>query len=202
MTGVYKRVRTGTLRGNHRPAVFLDRDGVLIEDTGYLSDPALVRVIDGAPEAIARFNQAGIAVVLVTNQSGIGRGLYGWAEFERVQVAVEGALSEAGAWLDGIWACAYHGEGVGEYRINDHWFRKPNPGMIEEAAREMGLALAGSWMIGDKDSDVEAGTGAGVGGVIRISSDAPCVGEGFVRCRSLADAAGLILRSRTVPSLP
>ncbi|HXJ43657.1 MAG TPA: HAD family hydrolase [Bryobacteraceae bacterium] len=169
MSGVYKRIRPGSDYAG-RGAVFLDRDGVLIEDPGYLADPGGVRFIDGAAEAVAKLNRAGIPVIVVTNQSGIGRGYYGWPEFEGVQAALEAGLSKVGAWLDGAWACAYHGEGVGTYQVADHPFRKPNPGMILDAANEMKINLNHSWLVGDRDSDIEAGLRAGVGGLIHVAT--------------------------------
>jgi len=175
MSGVYKYVRPGVRIARGRPAVFLDRDGVLIEDTGYLSDPDQVRFISGSPRAIAKLNRAGIAVVLITNQSGIGRGYYGWPEFESVQAAVESGLRVAGAWVDGTWACAYHEDGVGEYRQANHPFRKPNPGMIQAAAEEMGLGLNRSSLVGDRPCDVEAGLRAGLEHVLHVAT-------GYGRC--------------------
>lgn len=101
-------------------------------------------------------------MIVVTNQAGVGRGYYNWAAFEAVQTAIEEKLSEAGAWLDGAWACAYHPDADAEYRVEDHSHRKPNPGMLLEARAAMGLSMARSWMVGDKVDDVEAGIRAGV----------------------------------------
>jgi D-glycero-D-manno-heptose 1,7-bisphosphate phosphatase len=176
---------------------------VIIEDPGYLSSPKDVRFLPGAARAVALLNQAGLAVVLVTNQSGIGRGYYTWHEFEAVQAVVTAGLGDAGAWLDGLWACAYHEDGRGEYRKSDHPFRKPNPGMLLEAAAEMELDLTLAWMIGDKESDLEAGFRAGVRGVIAVSQGAQDVAASFRRkhtgelevldCKDLSEAAAVIL---------
>ena len=167
MRGVYKWIRPGADTAG-RPAVFLDRDGVLIEDSGYLSKPAEMRFLPGSAAAVARLNRAGMAVVVVTNQSGVGRGYYGWKEFEDVQAALSARLADEGAWLDGVWACAYHEDGIGEYRVANHPFRKPNPGMILDALSEMRLDAGHSWMVGDRDSDVEAGRRAGLPGSILV----------------------------------
>jgi D-glycero-D-manno-heptose 1,7-bisphosphate phosphatase len=137
--------------------VFLDRDGVVIEDTGYLHSVEQVRTIPGSIQAIARLNRQGWPAVLVTNQSGIARGLYGWQEFENVQREIDQQLALAAAWLDGVWACGIHPQ---------HPFRKPEPGMLLEAAEQLRLDLSRSWLIGDKAADLEAAFRAGLRGAI------------------------------------
>ena len=155
--------------GDHagRAAIFLDRDGVIVEDTGYLGRSQDLRLIAGAAQAIGRCNRLGIPVVLVSNQSGIGRRLYGWDDFAAVQAALVAALAEEGARVDAVFACAYHAEAQGQYRIADHPWRKPRPGMLQEAAARMKLDLARSWVIGDRASDLAAGRAASLrGGVL------------------------------------
>ena len=98
-------------------------------------------MIAGAAAAIVRCNALGIPVVVVTNQAGIGRGYYGWDDFHAVQGALMAELAAAGAHLDGVVACAYHGDGRETLRVADHPWRKPNPGMIVEAASRMQLDL-------------------------------------------------------------
>ena len=144
-----------------RPAVFLDRDGTLNEEVGYLSRPEELRLLPGAAEAVAKLNARGIPVVVVTNQSGIGRGYYGWADFEAVMARMKALLGESGASLDATYASPHHEAGQGEYAVADHPDRKPNPGMLRRAAEEHGLDLGRSWMVGDKAIDVEAGRRAG-----------------------------------------
>ena len=95
-----------------RPALFLDRDGAIIEDTEYLCRAEDIVMIPGAAAVIAAANRLGIAVVLVTNQAGIGRGYYGWAEFKTVQQAIVAALARDGARLDAVYACAHHPQGT------------------------------------------------------------------------------------------
>lgn len=162
--GIYRRYQPDSRKG---PAVFLDRDGVIVEETGYLHKPEDIRFIDGAPEAIARLNQAGLPVIVITNQAGVGRGYYGWGEFEAVQSRIEERLAEAGAHLDAVWACGYHPEGRGALGV-DHPFRKPKPGMLLDAQKEMGADLERSWLAGDKVIDVEAGLAAGLAGSILV----------------------------------
>ena len=144
-----------------RAAVFLDRDGTLNEEVGYLHRPEEVVLIPGAALAIARLNALGIPVIVVTNQAGIGRGKYGWEDFRAVTERVARLLAADGAHVDGVYAAPHHAKGIGEYRHPDHPDRKPNPGMLVRAAAEHGLDLAASWMIGDKELDLEAGRRAG-----------------------------------------
>ncbi len=144
-----------------RPAVFLDRDGTLNEEVDYLSDPDQLSLIPGAAAAVAKLNARGIPVVVVTNQSGIGRGRYGWREFEAVMSRMEALLAQEQARVDAVYAAPHHAKGLGEYAVADHPDRKPNPGMLLKAAEEHGLDLGHSWMIGDKALDLEAGRRAG-----------------------------------------
>jgi D-glycero-D-manno-heptose 1,7-bisphosphate phosphatase len=141
--------------------VFLDRDGTLNEEVGYLCRPEDVVLIPGAREAVARLNARGIPVLVVTNQAGIGRGKYGWDDFQAVMDRIKALLVLGGAHLDGVYAAAHHPKGLGDYAHPDHPDRKPNPGMLLRAAQEHGVDLARSWMIGDKALDLEAGRNAG-----------------------------------------
>ena len=143
------------------PAVFIDRDGTLNEEVGYLHRPEDVVLIPGAREAVARLNARGLPVLVVTNQAGIGKGKYGWADFQAVMDRIAALLAEAGAHLDGVYAAPHHAAGLGGYAHPDHPDRKPNPGMLLRAAGEHGVDLARSWMIGDKELDLGAGRNAG-----------------------------------------
>jgi D-glycero-D-manno-heptose 1,7-bisphosphate phosphatase len=143
------------------PAIFIDRDGTLNEEVGYLHRPEDVVLIPGAAEALAQVNARGIPVIVVTNQSGIGKGRYDVKDFQAVMVRIKEILLAAGAHMDGIYAAPHHSRGVGQYAHPDHPDRKPNPGMLLRAAQEHGLDLARSWMIGDKEIDLGAGRNAG-----------------------------------------
>ncbi|HEY9216167.1 MAG TPA: HAD family hydrolase [Ancylobacter sp.] len=145
-----------------RPALFLDRDGVIVEETHYLCSPADVRLMDGVAEIIARCNARNIPVIVVTNQAGIARGYYGWHEFEAVQAEIMRRLAMAGARLDLVLACAYHHEGNAPYVVSGHAWRKPNPGMIRAAAELLAVDLSRSVIVGDKISDLDAGAAAGL----------------------------------------
>ncbi|PBC10420.1 HAD family hydrolase [Mesorhizobium sp. WSM3859] len=145
-----------------RPALFLDRDGTINVDTGYPDDPAAMALRDGIAPVIEAANQHGIPVVVVTNQSGIARGYFGWDAFARVNRRVLDLLAEQNAFVDMVLACAYHEAGTGPLAIADHPMRKPNPGMLLEASRRLGLDLKRSLIVGDKPADMEAGRRAGL----------------------------------------
>ena len=132
-----------------KPPVFLDRDGTLIVDRHYLSDPEGVELLPGAAEAVARLNGAGHPVFLVTNQSGIGRGYFTGAQYHAVHARVVELLAAAGARLDGEYH-APHAPGDPDPEA----LRKPGPGMFLRAAREHGLELAGAFFVGDRLRDV------------------------------------------------
>jgi D-glycero-D-manno-heptose 1,7-bisphosphate phosphatase len=160
--GLWCELGPGAFAG--RPALFLDRDGVVVVDTNYLGRVEDLRVIAGSPEAIARCNALGVPVVLVTNQSGIARGYYDWQGFKGVQAALSAELAQAGGHLDAVLACAYHKDGREPLRVADHPWRKPNPGMIVAAAERMSLDLSRSWIIGDQVHDLATGHAAGLAG--------------------------------------
>jgi D-glycero-D-manno-heptose 1,7-bisphosphate phosphatase len=144
------------------PAVFLDRDGVLIEDAEYLSEVAQVRLIPGAAAAVRRLNDAGRPVVVVTNQSGVARGFFPESRVGEVHRHIASLLlAEAGAVIAHFDYSPYHPTaGVGEY-LRDTDCRKPRPGMLLRSAAALGLDLPHSWMVGDRRSDLEAGAAAG-----------------------------------------
>ncbi len=144
-------------------AVFLDRDGTIIEDAGYVGDPQQVRLIRDAADAIRRFRQAGHLVVIVSNQSGVARGFFDEATMNDVHARVASLLAERGADVDRAYYCPYLDgpEATVEAYRRDSELRKPKPGMLLLAAKELDIDLSRSWMIGDSPADVEAGSGAG-----------------------------------------
>ena len=153
-----------------RPALFLDRDGAVIEDTDYLCRVEDIVMIRGAAAVIAIANKRDVAVVLVTNQAGIGRGYYGWPDFTRVQQAIIKILADEGARLDAVYACAHHPEGRDGFAHPDHPARKPNPGMLLQAASDLAIDLKSSWLVGDKAGDVEAAKRAGLAGAMQVAT--------------------------------
>ena len=176
-----------------RRAVFADRDGTIIEDRHYIADPAGVTLIPGASEALLRLREMGFALVVVTNQSGIGRGLYTLADYHRVASGVARQLADAGVVMDGTYFCP---DGPGG--DPDTTCRKPSPVMYRRAAADMGLATAGSYYVGDKHSDVlPARTLGGTGILVRTGHGAGeegRVAESFHVVDDLAAAAALIER--------
>nr|WP_027714500.1 D-glycero-beta-D-manno-heptose 1,7-bisphosphate 7-phosphatase [Desulfuromonas sp. TF] len=181
-----------------RRAVFLDRDGTINEEKDYLHRIEDFVFIPGAAEAIRRLKEAGFLVIVVTNQSGVARGYYTLEEVAILHRHMQRVLETVGAAVDGIYVCPHHPvEGVGEYR-RECDCRKGRPGMLLRAAREHGIDLSRSYMIGDKIADVEAGevagclplmvlTGYGKTESAKISSDR------VRRFADLVDAADFIL---------
>ena len=182
--GNWLEVRRQSRGGGVRPALFLDRDGTVIDEIGDLHEPEKVRLIAGAGAVIGAANRAGWAVVIVTNQSGVGRGVFTWDQFAAVQATLMDALSDEGAAVDMVLACAYRPEtGLGRYRAAHSW-RKPGPGMILAAAERMGIDLVRSWIMGDNAIDMEAGRAAGLAGGLHVLT-----GNGEIhRVRALAAA--------------
>jgi D-glycero-D-manno-heptose 1,7-bisphosphate phosphatase len=148
---------TGALRA----AAFVDRDGTLMAEKEYLADPEGVALLDGAVEALARLRRAGFAIVIVTNQSGIARGLYTEDDYHRVAARLQALLEDAGVPPDGTYYCPHHPDHTGPCDC-----RKPGTGMYERAARELGLDLAASWYVGDKVTDVLPARALGGHGIL------------------------------------
>ncbi|MBV6466003.1 MAG: Histidine biosynthesis bifunctional protein HisB [Anaerolineales bacterium] len=186
------------------PAVFLDRDGVLVEETGYLHTIENAILIPGAAHAVRRLNLHHIPAIIVTNQAGIARGYYAWKDFHTVQTHIEQEFQRHGARFDGLWACAHHPNGAGPL-ASDHPFRKPNPGMILDAGTKLNLDLSRSWLIGDKTIDIQAARNASLAGAILVRTGYGKSMEDEVRaltasaptaihlCETLTDAVTVIL---------
>jgi len=150
-----------------RPAVFLDRDGTLTRYVGFVLEPAQLCLESGSVESIKRLRDAGFAVVMVTNQSAVGRGMLTEARLADIHRELLWQLDAADAPIDGIYYCPDRPSECSETVIESH-DRKPGPGMLLQAARDLQLDLAQSWMIGDRMSDVLAGINAGCRGSIRV----------------------------------
>jgi D-glycero-D-manno-heptose 1,7-bisphosphate phosphatase len=165
------RARGGTVPdtapdSERRPALFLDRDGVLNEDHGYVSRWEDFSWIPGAKDAVAASNQAGWLVIVVTNQSGVGRGYYTEADMHALHQRMAEELAAAGGRIDGFYFAPHHPEAAAEsYRHPDPPDRKPNPGMILRALADWPIDAARSVLVGDKASDMEAAKRAGIRGL-------------------------------------
>ena len=148
------------------PGAFLDRDGVLIEDSGYPHLDEHLRLIPGAAAAVKRLNDLGYRTVIVTNQSGVARGLFDEDRMHAFNALLLKRLADEGARIDAVYACPFHAEAtVARYRHPDHPDRKPNPGMLLRAIAEHDIDPARSFMVGDQPSDMEAARRAGVKGL-------------------------------------
>jgi D-glycero-D-manno-heptose 1,7-bisphosphate phosphatase len=155
-----------------KPALFLDRDGVLNEDQGYVHRWDDFRWIPGAREAVAAFNRAGWLVIVVTNQSGVGRGYYSEADMHALHARMTAELRAAGAHVDALYFCPEHPEAADpRYRHPDPPNRKPNPGMILQALADWPIDRQRSLLVGDKPSDLEAALRAGIRGVLFEGGD-------------------------------
>jgi len=152
-----------------KKAVFLDRDGVINFDYGYVHEIDAFEFIPGSVDALKTLQDAGFALVIVTNQAGIGRGLYSNIQYRALNNHMQSLLATAGVELSGIYYCPHHPDGVGEYRM-ECACRKPKAGMLKAAAVELGIDPRVSVMIGDKISDIEAGRTAGCRYCILVES--------------------------------
>ncbi len=176
--GLWRQVLNRSQGSGRHAALFLDRDGVIVEDTNYLHRPADVAIIDGAARVIAEANRLAVPVILITNQAGIGRGKFDWPDFIAVHEKIIDELDRDGAFLNAVFACPHHADGHAPYDAPDHPWRKPNPGMILGAAERLPIDLGRSWVIGDRAGDLEAGKNAGLaGGMHVLSGHGPDPGE-------------------------
>lgn len=151
-----------------RRAVFLDRDGTLLATDEFLGDPAKVTLVPGAAEALGRLADAGWACVVVSNQSGVARGLFTEEDYARVEKAVDGAVRAGGGLLAGSYACFHLPEGTVRRWAKACDCRKPGPGLLRRAAKDLRLDLAKSVCVGDAPRDLEAGRAAGVGACVLV----------------------------------
>jgi histidinol-phosphate phosphatase family protein len=180
--------------------VFLDKDGTLIEDVPYNVDPGLIRLTSGAAGGLRRLHAAGYRLFIVSNQSGVARGYFAEETLAGVWQRVTELLGAAGVPLAGCYYCPHHPDGtVTRYAVTCDC-RKPHAGLILRGAREHGVDLAGSWVLGDKPVDVEAGHRAGCRTVL-LGEGCETDGAGTVqqtpdyRARDLSEAADRILAS-------
>jgi D-glycero-D-manno-heptose 1,7-bisphosphate phosphatase len=180
-----------------QPAVFLDRDGTLIEDRHYMSDPGDVHLIDGVPEALARLRAAGYLLVVVTNQSGIARGWITPAQYAAVRDRLGQLLAAAGAPLDATYVCPHHPDATGACDC-----RKPGPGMFRAAATDLNIDLARSVLVGDRWRDIAAAPSLDEGGrthgILVPTAETPAdeiarARETMAVAESLAEAADRII---------
>lgn len=194
--GLWVQPLTEAGKTKGRPALFLDRDGTINVDTGYPRDPDEMVLLPAILPVIRAANEVNIPVVIVSNQSGIARGLLDWTDFAAVNARLLDLLAGQGCAIAMVLACAYHESGRPPLGVADHPMRKPNPGMLLRAAACLGLDLARSVIVGDKPSDMEAGRRAGLREGWLIAED--CADMADFDCHSLhddADWASLLRRA-------
>jgi D-glycero-D-manno-heptose 1,7-bisphosphate phosphatase len=178
---------------NGSPAVFFDRDGTLMEDAHYCGDPAKVKVYTGVPQALVRLKEAGFAIVVVSNQSGIGRGLMTEAQYHAVQAEFLRQLEPAR--IDASYFCP---DAPGPPSA----CRKPAPGMVLAAAADLHLDPAQSWMVGDKSADIECGQRAGARSILVLTgygAEQNCRPD-FIAADAVEAVAMILASPRQVPA--
>lgn len=163
------RIRTQTNGAQKRQAVFLDRDGTIVEDIGYLTNISDIKILRGVEESI-RLLQGEFLIIIITNQAAVARGLINEDDLLKIHQALVQYLELKGATIDAIYSCPHHPEeGYPPYRIRCNG-RKPESGMLQKAADQFGIQLNQSYLIGDKSSDILAGQRAGVSTTILVRS--------------------------------
>lgn len=178
-------------------AIFLDQDGTLIEDAGYINNPNQVKLLEGVPEALIELRKLGYLLVVVSNQSGIARGIVTERVLGQVHDRLKELLAQKGTFIDRIYYCPYHPEAaIARYRKESN-LRKPQPGMLLAAAKDMDIDLVQSWLIGDAGRDIEAGSRAGCKTILASRSlyyQGPEPGQPRpdYKCLSLREAANMI----------
>jgi D-glycero-D-manno-heptose 1,7-bisphosphate phosphatase len=178
-----------------RPAVFLDRDGTIIEDVGYPHDPGQIRLLPGAGEAIHRLNASGLLVVVVTNQSGIARGILSEEDYHQTERRLDALLASYGARIDGHYFCPHLPEVSGPCQC-----RKPGTLLYRQAAQELDLDLGRSWWVGDRMRDVQPAMAFKGRPILVLAgaghTEAPIEMAGLTHARDLAQAVTIIVQSR------
>lgn len=167
---------TPEFAAHEKAALFLDRDGVINVDHGYVHRPDQIEFLDGIFDLCRTAKSRGYLIVVVTNQAGIGRGYYSEEEFHALMGWMQQRFTEENCSIDKVYFCPDHPEhGVGPYK-RDSWHRKPNPGMLEDAIRELSITPEHSILIGDKISDMQAGQAVGIRWCMLLSASEPYSG--------------------------
>jgi len=179
-----------------RRALFLDRDGVINRDHGYVSKPEEFEWIPGIIGLVQTAASLDMIVVVVTNQAGIARGRYTEDDFQAMTDWMVAQFAAAGAPIAAVYYCPYHADGIGKYKVADHPDRKPNPGMILRAAADLDIDLSRSVLVGDKEWDIEAARRAGVGASCLFSPIAARATHATVQLADHASVAKWLIASQ------
>ncbi len=177
-------------------AVFLDRDNTLIANDGDLGDPAQVRLLEGVADGLRRLREAGHRLVVVSNQGGVARGRFTEADAEAVNRRLAELADEAAGredLLERFYICPYHPQGTVDAYRREHPWRKPQPGMLLQAARDLDLDLQRSWLIGDQPRDIAAGRAAGCRTVLISPQQHPDEGDATAVVRTFGEAVAVVL---------
>lgn len=158
------------VQGKSGPALFLDRDGVIVKEAHYLSRIEDVALERGAVDLLGWAKAGNMATIVCTNQSGIARGLFGWAAFEAVDREINRQLAAHGVGIDLTLACAFHKDHTPDFGPAEARWRKPGPAMLEYGVAMMGVDATKSWMVGDRVSDIGAARNAGLAGAIHVAT--------------------------------
>lgn len=186
-------------------AIFLDRDDTIIEDPGYISSPEQVKLLPGTAQALMQLKQMGYKLVVVSNQSGIARGMFTEDDLTYIHARMKELLAAEGAYLDQIYYCPYHPDGIIEKYRKESDLRKPNPGMLLTAAEEMDIDLGQSWMIGNEYHDTTAGKRVGCRTILlnlppgTIKTPKPTDPSPDFKAVNLKEAANIIRRYSQSP---
>ncbi|CAK9884039.1 MAG: D-glycero-beta-D-manno-heptose-1,7-bisphosphate 7-phosphatase [Candidatus Erwinia impunctatus] len=170
------------------PAIFLDRDGTINIDHGYVHEIDNFDFIDGVIDTLRELKTQGFALVLVTNQSGIARGLFSENTFLQLTEWMDWSLADRGVDLDGIYFCPHHPQASEQAYRQQCDCRKPQPGMLLTAQQELGIDMAASYMVGDKIEDIQAGVAAGVGHTILVRTGKAITVEGERLAEAVLDS--------------
>jgi D-glycero-D-manno-heptose 1,7-bisphosphate phosphatase len=176
-----------------RPAVFLDRDGTLIQNLHHASDPLRIEILPGVAGGLRELQARGYALLVVTNQGGVARGYYTFHDVQRMNAALDRALRDEGLRIDAYYFCPHHPRGTVSAFAGLCLCRKPRPGLLLRAASDLDLDLQASWLIGNATRDVLAGHAAGCRTVL-VGGDPANASGADVVAASIEEAAGAILR--------
>ncbi len=189
-----------------RKACFIDRDGVLIKEENYISDPAKVSIIPGVPEALSLLKEQGYLRIVVSNQAGVARGYFEESQIKVIEKRIEELLAASGASVDAWYYCPHHPKGKVEAYSFDCDCRKPAPGMLKKAEKDFNIDVKESFLVGDKISDIEAGQAAGCHKSIMVRTGHgeeeldKNGAEGLIIAESFSDAVNMYLKAKNAQS--